>query len=144
MQSEQMVTISKYSMRQWINLVESLDAFTISDYGYWITPEGEIQPCSSIAHDELAAVQMGVSYDEADEEQGREIVEAALNEGSVRIVATKGSDEFNAEWAEMSITSEARRSLLNVIDLYSNRNYFILQNEYFEDYNKARRFAKTH
>lgn len=142
-----MDTISKYSMRQWINIIENVgrnDGFPISQYGYWITPKGNIQPCSSVDHAELAADQMGVPYDEDDEEQGREIVEAALSEGSVRIVAARGSQEFNAEWLEMAITSEARRSLLNLLDLYSNRDFFILQNEYFEDYKKAKQFAKTH
>lgn len=126
-------------MRKWIDLLES---FQTSEYGYWIMPDGTVIPCINADHSELAANQLGIDIDEDDEEAAREAVDDALDEGSIRVVAAKGSQEFNAEWSDTAITDDGKKALLGLLKLYSNREYFIMQNEYFEIYQQAVRYVR--
>lgn len=119
-----------------------LESFEPSEYGYWINPTGEIISCADMTHGDAAAAWLGKAVDEDDEEQERELVDEALEDGCIRIVASKGSEEFNAEWNSGNVGSEAKRALLEVISLYANRIYFIIQSEYFDEYKKAVRYIR--
>jgi hypothetical protein len=124
-------------------LTESIicEEFQHSDYGYWITPEGEIQPCTNWDHATAAAAQLGIDPEFFDGEE-RDLVDQGLEEGSARVVAIKGRDEFAAEWG-MAVTTEARRSLVSLLKFYSDRDAFVLQSEYFSDYRKAQAYVRT-
>jgi hypothetical protein len=117
-------------------------SFMFSDYGYWIDPTGSIISCSEMTHGEAAAHQLGVNLPEDDDEAERAIVDEAIQDGGIRIVSPKGSDEFSAEWG-MFLSTEARRSLIEVMGFYQGRSVFVLKDEYFTEFSKALRYART-
>jgi hypothetical protein len=113
-----------------------------SGYGYWICPDGQIVPCSMMTHGEAAAAQLGIAYSDEDSEEERAIVQRGIDEGGVRVVAQKGSDEFSAEWGEMSITTDARKSLISLMSLYQERDAYILGDEWFNNFKDALRYIR--
>jgi hypothetical protein len=112
-----------------------------AEFGYWITPDGDVIPCSDNTPEEPAARQIG--EEPAENPQGRqEQLNRAMEQGGVIILAPSDTDEFAAEWSA-SISQKARDSMLRILSLYSGRGYFMIQKEPFDDFQRAVKHARN-
>lgn len=122
--------------QRWGTLAES-NEYEIGDYGYWIFPDGRIANASSFSHYELAANQLGVPFPEDDTDQQRSIMQAAMEEGSIKVTAAKGSTEISFEFFASTVTREARRSASRILADHRDREAFIVNDDYFTNYREA-------
>ncbi len=131
------------AMRHFIDMVTKplTEGFESSSYGYWITPEGKIIPLITWSHGKIAAEEMGLDFSEYDEHSERDVVDQGLEEGAIRVVANRSVNFIGAEWSSFSVTSSAKRALLDVMALYPDKD-FILQDEHFNDLRSAVRFVR--
>jgi hypothetical protein len=89
-------------MRSWIKLFE--DAIPATEYGYWITDQGEIIPVDYLDHWRVCR-ELGISYSNAS------------NNGWIRLVRTiaNGVTELCIDYSAYALTNRALSSLRRII-----------------------------